>query len=88
MYTEDTIKSLIQYRENEKSKYPNQLPIEEDYWVKLLRKGDQSPRDMSIGEVFELGVYIERIFQNSDDDTQMDVLSFRRHLIGVFGRYI
>lgn len=85
MYTKDTIKSLIQYRENNRPA-TGQVPIEEDYWVKLLRKGDQSPRDMSKGEIFELGVYIERIFQTSSESTQMDALDFRRHLNGVFGK--
>jgi hypothetical protein len=85
MYTEDTIKSLIQYREYNRPA-TGQVPLEEDYWVKLLRKGDQSPKDLSTGEVFELGVYIERIFQTSIESTQMDAIDFRRHLNEVFGK--
>ncbi len=60
-------------------------PIENDYWVLLLKKGHEQPESMNLNEIFELGVYVERLFQTSSDTIAVThVLPYRRRLNGIF----
>ncbi len=81
------IEALVKLREADRPKQDTK-PIEEDYWVKLMRKADQQPANLTKEEIFELGRLCGKLFNmaSGGEDT-MNVISFTRHFNDVL-RYI
>lgn len=82
-WNEDTLNTLLEYRKNAKPPQDT-IPMNEDYWAQLLNKGYTNPQDLTKNETFELGVYLERIFQTGNDKEKMRAIDFRRHLNSIF----
>lgn len=80
------INQLIQWRLKDQPK-DSPIPAKDDYWCKLLMKGHKTPKELTVGEAFELGVYVERIFQCADENFALEhALGFRRYLNGKLGK--
>lgn len=82
------IKQLIQFRLDEQPK-THPIPAEQDYWCKLIQKGHDSPRELTIGESFELGRYMGGMFQSdklSDEFKVYHIVAYVRRLNGILGR--
>ncbi len=73
------IEALVKLRESDRPSQDSK-PIEEDYWVKLLRKADQTPGALTKGEIFELGRCCGKLLAASaGGEDAMNVISFTRH---------
>lgn len=82
----ETVQMLIDDCKKDVESFGQKFTMD-DYWVKLLVKGENEPKNMTLGEAIELWVYVERIFQRGETgELKFAALDFRRHLNGVFGR--
>lgn len=89
--TQEKIDFLIEERMQELASFASSVTHavnfskKDDYWTKLIISGWESPLKMKTWEVFELGIYLERIFQSSKSkEAQFAALDFRRHLNAIF----
>jgi len=84
----DDINELVKWRLGARPEQDNK-PAEQDYWVKLLMKGHETPKELTVGEAFELGRYCERMFQGSrvenSEFTLRHVIPYTRYLNGKLG---
>lgn len=83
--TRHNIESIIALRAHERPSQDDK-PIEEDYWVKLIRKADKDPGNLTKEEIFEVGRYCQRALHIAAEFSKtegMNVINFTRYLNGV-----